>query len=88
MKSATLSSQLTAAEVMQRWPATISVFIRHCAACVGCPFAPFETLAEIPTVYGLQLDELLRELQQTIDAIDEPTEASAIFPKEETSWQI
>ena len=87
MEPQTLSSHLTAAEVMQRWPATVPVFIRHCPACVGCPFAPFETLAEIPAVDGLQLDELLRELQQTIDSIDEPTEASAIFPKEDTSWQ-
>ncbi len=87
MESSTLSSQLTAAEVMQRWPATIPVFIRHCTACVGCPFAPFETLAEIPAVYGLQLDELLRELQQSIDSIDEPTEPTVIFQQEETSWQ-
>ena len=87
MESSTLSSQLTAAEVMQRWPTTVPVFIRHCAACVGCPFAPFETLAEIPAVHALQLDELLRELQQMIDSIDEPTEASAILPKEETPWQ-
>jgi hypothetical protein len=47
---------------------------------------PFETLAKFRRLW-FALDELLRELQQTIDSIDEPTEASAIFPKEEASWQ-
>jgi hybrid cluster-associated redox disulfide protein len=79
MNPQALSSDLTAAEVMQRWPATVPVFIRHCLACVGCPFAPFETLAEIPAIYGLPLDDFMRELQQTIDSTDEPTEPSAIF---------
>ncbi len=88
MGSSTLSSQLTAAEVMQRWPTTIPVFIRHCLACVGCPFAPFETLAEIPAIYGLPLDDFMRELQQTIDSTARPTEPTAIFQQEETSWQI
>jgi len=87
MEPQTISSHLTAAEVMQRWPATVPVFIRHCLACVGCPFAPFETLAEIPAIYDLQLDEFMRELQQTIDSTDELPEPSAIFQQEKTSWQ-
>ncbi len=71
MEASTISSNLTAAEVMQRWPATIPVFIQHCLACVGCPFAPFETLSEILANYGLRVDDFIQELQQTIDATDE-----------------
>jgi hybrid cluster-associated redox disulfide protein len=84
----TISSNMAAAEVMQRWPATVPVFIRHCLACVGCPFAPFETLAEIPAGCGVRLDEFIRELQQTIDSTIEPTEPAAISREEETTWQI
>ncbi len=72
MESQNISSNLTAAEVMQRWPATVPVFIRYCLACVGCPFAPFETLAEIPVIYGLQLEDFMRDLQQSIDSTVEP----------------
>ena len=79
LETQTLSSQLTVAEVMQRWPATVPVFIRHCLACVGCPFAPFETLDKIPEIFGLPLVEFMRELQQTIDATDGRTESSAKF---------
>ena len=78
METQTLSRHLTVAEVMHRWPATVPVFIRHCLACVGCPFAPFETLDKIPEIFGLPLDEFMRELQQTIDSTDEATEPSSI----------
>ena len=88
MEPQTISNHLTAAEVMQCWPATIPVFILYCAACVGCPFAPFETLAEIPAGCGVRLDDFTRELQQTIDSTSEPAEPAAISQQEETSWQI
>ena len=83
-----LSSHLTAAEVMQRWPATVPVFIRYCAACVGCPFAPFETLAEIPESCGVRLDDFVRELQQTIDSTRNPIEPTAISQQEETHGKL
>jgi hybrid cluster-associated redox disulfide protein len=83
----TIFNHLTVAEVMQRWPATVPVFIRHCLACVGCPFAPFETPAEIPAIYGVRLDDFMRELQQAIDLTDEPSEPSTRLQQEETSWQ-
>ncbi len=83
-----VTSNMTASEVMRRWPATVPVFIRYCAACVGCPFAPFETLAEIPAGCGVHLDEFIRELQQTIDSFIEPAEPTAIAQQEETTWQI
>ncbi len=76
MKTQTLSIHLTVAEVMQRWPATVPVFIRYCLACVGCPFAPFETLAEIPAFYGLCLEDFIRDLQHSIDSTDELTAIS------------
>jgi hybrid cluster-associated redox disulfide protein len=87
MEPPIISSHLTAAEVMRRWPATVPVFIRYCALCVGCPFAPFETLAGIPAGCGVRLDEFICELQQTIDSTVEPTEPTARSYQEETTWQ-
>jgi hybrid cluster-associated redox disulfide protein len=31
-------------DVMQRWPATIRVFLNHRMRCVGCPIACFHTV--------------------------------------------
>lgn len=61
-----LLAELTVAEVLDRWPQAIPVFLRHRLACVGCAMAPFDTLADVAAIYGLQLSRFLDELQQTI----------------------
>jgi hybrid cluster-associated redox disulfide protein len=66
MEHAHLKADLTVAEVMHRWPQTIPIFLRYRMACVGCPIASFETLAEVAEIYSLELDCFVNELQQTI----------------------
>ena len=66
MEHAQLTADLTVAEVMDHWPETIPVFFRYRMACVGCPIATFETLAEVAAIYGLDLEYLMNELKQTI----------------------
>ena len=60
-------ADLIVADVLARWPQTIPVFTHHRMGCVGCPIAPFETLAEVATIYKLDLNCFLNELAQTID---------------------
>ena len=66
MEHAQLTAEVTVAEVMDRWPETISVFFRYRMACVGCPMAPFATLAEVAVIYSLDLECFLNELRQAI----------------------
>ncbi len=56
--------QLTVAEVLERWPATAAVFGQRCMACVGCAMAPFDTIGEAATVYVVQVEGFLAELQR------------------------
>lgn len=56
------NGNLTVAETLTRWPATISVFMRYGTACVGCVMAPFETLDEVASIYGLDRAQLLHDL--------------------------
>jgi len=67
MEQPKLSADLIVADVLARWPQTISVFMCHRMACVGCPIAPFETLAEVAVIYELDVDCFLNELAQTIN---------------------
>jgi hybrid cluster-associated redox disulfide protein len=66
-----LLADLTVAEVMERWPQTVAVFLRHRMACVGCPMAPFETLAEVAAIYDLDLSRFASELGRTIEQAEE-----------------
>jgi hybrid cluster-associated redox disulfide protein len=61
-----LAADLTVAEVMDRWPETVPIFFRYRMACVGCPIAPFETLADVAAIYGLDMQCLVNELRQAI----------------------
>ncbi len=69
MEQPLLTTDLIVAEVLARWPQTISVFFGHHMICVGCAMSRFETLGEVAAVYGLDLNALLRELRQSVAAV-------------------
>lgn len=50
------------AEVMEFWPQSMSVFMRHHMTCVGCPMSLFCRLDEAARAYHLDIDLLLVEL--------------------------
>jgi hybrid cluster-associated redox disulfide protein len=55
-------------QLIDRFPATAGVFIKHRMSCVGCDIAKFETLAEACAIYRKPLEPLLADLRQA--AID------------------
>ncbi|RIK53828.1 MAG: hypothetical protein DCC57_07750 [Chloroflexi bacterium] len=61
------TGDLTVAETLARWPATISVFMRYGTACVGCVMAPFETVDEVAVIYSLDREQLLADLRAAVD---------------------
>jgi hybrid cluster-associated redox disulfide protein len=52
----------TMAELIDRFPCAREVLSRRGMACVGCPMARFETLAEAAAAYHFDAAGLLREL--------------------------
>lgn len=38
---------LTVADVIDKWPQTIPVFMKYRLGCLGCAMAPFDTLADV-----------------------------------------
>jgi hybrid cluster-associated redox disulfide protein len=57
---------LSVAEVLERWPNAVPLFLEYRMACVGCPLAPFERLADAIAIYHLDRDSFLRELVSII----------------------
>lgn len=53
---------LIVADVLQRWPETLHVFIKRRMACPGCPMAGFMTVAEAAQSYGYDSATLVRAL--------------------------
>jgi hybrid cluster-associated redox disulfide protein len=60
------SDQCTIAEVLTQHPQLALVFFNHRMACVGCVFAPFETLQDAACAYDIPVDVFLDDLKNAI----------------------
>ncbi|SNT43633.1 DUF1858 domain-containing protein [Jannaschia aquimarina] len=58
---------LPLADLMEAWPETVPVFLRHDMLCVGCMIAPFHTVVDACVEYGLVIDEFVAELCAAVD---------------------
>jgi len=68
MPQSTIGPELSLDEIMQRWPNTIAVFLRHKMLCVGCPIATFHTINNACREYDLDKDAFLEELNHAKNA--------------------
>ena len=57
---------LTLNDLMENWPETIPVFLRHKMLCVGCLINPFHTVADACAEYDLSEDDFIRELEEAV----------------------
>ena len=60
-------------DLMEAWPETIAVFMRHDMLCVGCLVNPFHSVIDACAEYGLDVDSFYAELRAVISAQRSPT---------------
>lgn len=49
-------------EILKKYPETIEVFLKHGFHCLGCAAASFENLEQGAKAHGIDVDELIKEL--------------------------
>jgi len=52
-------------EMLTSHPEAARVFVAHGMQCIGCAFAPHETIAEVCRIYELDLDAFVGELRRS-----------------------
>lgn len=57
---------LPVADLLERWPVTAGVFLRHCMACIGCVFSGMDTARQALDAHGIEHDGFRRQLTQAI----------------------
>lgn len=65
-------------DLMEQWPATIEVFLRHKMLCVGCLVTPFHTIEDACAEYRLDQAAFEAELRDAIISAprrDKPAQA-------------
>ncbi len=67
---------LTVDVILRRWPAAVRLFIDRGLLCVGCPIAPFHTLANVSFEHGVDHDDLV-EAVLGIATVDDATTGPA-----------
>ena len=65
-----IDSKMTVSDLMRVHPSAMDVFIKRKMLCVGCPTESFHTLEDVAHLYGIALEQLLKELQGVIDVQD------------------
>lgn len=71
------ASELTVDTVMQRWPATIRVFLDFGMHCVGCPIATFHSVDDACREHAIELAVFIGALQTAAVAVQVSRPAAA-----------
>lgn len=59
-----ITKDMTVGYIVMLYPEAIEVLTGMGLSCVGCPASQVETLEEAAMVHGLDLDEMLHELNK------------------------
>lgn len=59
-----LSPNSNIIETVEKYPAAAEVFAKHGIPCLGCAAARFEVLADISGEFGIDAEELVKEIKE------------------------
>lgn len=61
-----ISKEMTIGEVVRNYPESIKVLGSFGMGCVGCPSAQAETIEEACRVHGINIDEIIKALNESV----------------------
>jgi len=62
----TITKEMPIGEVVQNYPQTIEVFLRHGLMCFGCAIARFENVEQGAMAHGINVDTLMQDLNAAV----------------------
>jgi hybrid cluster-associated redox disulfide protein len=65
-KEKPITKEMPIGEVVQKYPQTVEVFLRHGLMCFGCAIARFENVAQGAAAHGIHVDALIRDLNAAV----------------------
>lgn len=63
-----VTKDMSIGEVVMKWPGTANTFLQHGLHCYGCAAARYETIEQGATAHGVNADELVKALNEAIEA--------------------
>ena len=62
----TITKNTTIEEVVNQYPETTMVFMKHGLHCVGCHVSAFESIEEGAMAHGINADSLVADLNKVV----------------------
>lgn len=64
----TITKEMGIMEVVQKYPATVDVFMNAGMGCLGCAASRFENIAQGAGAHGIDVDQLIEDLNKVVTA--------------------
>ncbi len=61
-----IRKEMSIGEVVQTYPQTIEVFLRHGLMCFGCAIAQFENIEQGALAHGINVNALMKDLNRVV----------------------
>ena len=65
-----ITPEMRIGDALSQYPQTLRVFLSHGLMCVGCAVARFEDIRQGAEVHGIDLDALMKDLNQVAQPAD------------------
>ena len=63
----TITKDMSIMEVVQKYPDTVPVFMSSGKGCIGCAAAHFENIEQGAGAHGIDIDELIKNLNAVVE---------------------
>lgn len=61
-----ITKEMPIGDVVQNYPKTIEVFLKHGLMCFGCAIARFENVEQGAMAHGINVDTLIKDLNAAV----------------------
>jgi hybrid cluster-associated redox disulfide protein len=61
-----ITKQMKIEELIKKYPETVEIFSKHGFHCINCIAASFETIEQGAKAHGIDVEELIEELNKKI----------------------
>lgn len=62
-----VNKDMTFKDVLDMGPEVVQVFVKYNMGCIGCAAAKFESIEQGAKAHGVNLDDLLRDLNNALN---------------------
>ena len=65
-----ITGDMNIQDIVSKYPQTLSIFFKYGLGCIGCHASSYESLAEGVMMHGIDLDVILKELNELVAKLD------------------